>query len=177
MPSGLRSALRSLPLQRRVAYLTTVAVALAVAISSVAAYVTIRVSLYNALDNELINTATSLAKGPVTADIRALGGLTEASLRAENVSLAAVRADGERYFVPDERERLVLGDQELAIARTQLGNSVRSGVSTSGEEYRIVAVPVPGLANYALVLGRPLEPTNDILSSLWVVLIIFGARG
>ena len=177
MPSGLRSALRSLPLQRRVAYLTTVAVALAVAISSVAAYVTIRVSLYNALDNELINTATSLAKGPVTADIRALGGLTEASLRAENVSLAAVRADGERYFVPDERERLVLGDQELAIARTQLGNSVRSGVSTSGEEYRIVAVPVPGLANYALVLGRPLEPTNDILSSLWVVLIIFGSLG
>jgi len=175
--SGLRSALRSLPLQRRVAYLTTVAVALAVAISSVAAYVTIRVSLYNALDNELINTANSLATGPVTADIRALGGLTEASLRAENVSVAAVRADGERYFVPDERERLVLGDRELAIARTQLGNSVRSGVSTSGEEYRVVAVPVPGLANYALVLGRPLEPTNDILSSLWVVLIIFGASG
>jgi two-component system sensor histidine kinase MprB len=175
--TGLRSALRSLPLQRRVAYLTTFAVALAVAISSVAAYVTIRVSLYNALDNELINTATSLAKGPVTTDIRTLGGLTEASLRAENVSLAAVRADGERYFVPDERERLVLGDQELAIARTQLGNSVRSGLSTSGEEYRIVAVPVPGLATYALVLGRPLEPTNDILSSLWVVLIIFGGSG
>ena len=64
MPSGLRSALRSLPLQRRVAYLTTVAVALAVAVSSVAGYVTIRVSLYSALDNELINTATSLAKGP-----------------------------------------------------------------------------------------------------------------
>ena len=48
--------------------------------------------------------------------------------------------------MPDERERLVLGDEELAIARTQLGDSVRSGVSTSGEEYRIVAVPVPGLA-------------------------------
>ncbi len=177
MPSGLTSALRSLPLQRRVAYLTAVAVALAVAVSSVAGYVTIRVSLYSALDNELINTATTLAKGPVAGDIRTLGGLTEASLRAENVSVAAVRADGERYFVPDERERLVLGDDELSIARTQLGNSVRSGVSSIGEEFRIVAVPIPGLGSYALVLGRPLEPTNDILSSLWLVLIIFGASG
>jgi two-component system sensor histidine kinase MprB len=177
VPSGLTSALRSLPLQRRVAYLTAVAVALAVAVSSVAGYVTIRVSLYSALDNELINTATTLAKGPVAGDIRTLGGLTEASLRAENVSVAAVRADGERYFVPDERERLVLGDDELSIARTQLGNSVRSGVSSIGEEFRIVAVPIPGLGSYALVLGRPLEPTNDILSSLWLVLIIFGASG
>ena len=177
MPSGLTSALRSLPLQRRVAYLTAVAVALAVAVSSVAGYVTIRVSLYSALDNELINTATSLAKGPVAGDIRTLGGLTEASLRAESVSVAAVRADGELYFVPDERERLVLGVDELTIARTQLGNSVRSGVSTSGEEFRIVAVPIPGLGSYALVLGRSLEPTNDILSSLWLVLIIFGVSG
>jgi len=177
VPAGLTSALRSLPLQRRVAYLTAVAVALAVAVSSVAGYVTIRVSLYSALDNELINTATSLAKGPVAGDIRTLGGLTEASLRAENVSVAAVRADGELYFVPDERERLVLGVDELSIARTQLGNSVRSGVSTSGEEFRIVAVPIPGLGSYALVLGRSLEPTNDILSSLWLVLIIFGVSG
>jgi len=43
---------------------------------------------------------------------------------------------------------------------------------------RIVAVPITELAgNYALVIGRPLQPTNDILSSLWLVLIIFGASG
>ena len=48
---------------------------------------------------------------------------------------------------------------------------------TGGEEYRIVAVPITDLGNYALVLGRPLQPTNDILSSLWLVLIIFGGGG
>jgi HAMP domain-containing protein len=50
-------------------------------------------------------------------------------------------------------------------------------VTTGGEEYRIVAVPITDLGNYALVLGRPLQPTNDILSSLWLVLIIFGVAG
>ena len=47
-------------------------------------------------------------------------------------------------------------------------------MTTGGEGYRVVAVPITDLGNYALVLGRPLQPTNDILSSLWLVLIIFG---
>jgi two-component system sensor histidine kinase MprB len=65
----------------------------------------------------------------------------------------------------------------LAVARLQSGYSARSGVTTGGEEYRIIAVPITDLGNYALVLGRPLQPTNDILSSLWLVLIIFGVAG
>ena len=64
-----RSWLRALPLQRRVAYLTTVAVALAVAATSVAGYVTLRFSLYQALDSELVATAVSL-RVPVAEDIR-----------------------------------------------------------------------------------------------------------
>jgi len=39
-----------------------------------------------------------------------------------------------------------------------------------------VAVPVPN-THLALVLGRPLRPTNLVLSSLWLVLVIFGAAG
>ncbi|HKX15985.1 MAG TPA: HAMP domain-containing sensor histidine kinase [Propionibacteriaceae bacterium] len=173
----LRAWLRAFPLQRRVAYLTTVAVALAVAVTSVAGYVTLRISLYRALDAELVQTATSLAAVPVAEDIRILGGLTERALRAGNVSVAAIRTDGEIFNVPDERDHLVLGPEELAVARLQSGYSARSGVTTGGEEYRIVAVPITDLGNYALVLGRPLQPTNDILSSLWLVLIIFGVAG
>ena len=177
MVARLKAWLRALPLQRRVAYLTTVAVALAVAVTSVAGYVTLRISLYSALDEELVEIATSLAAVPVAQDIRTLGGLTERALRAGNVSVAAIRTDGEAFYVPDERDHLVLGAEELAVARLQSGYSARSGVTTDGEEYRIVAVPITDLGNYALVLGRPLEPTNNILSSLWLVLIIFGATG
>jgi two-component system, OmpR family, sensor histidine kinase MprB len=166
----LRAWLRAFPLQRRVAYLTTIAVALAVAITSVAGYMTLRISLYRALDAEMVETATSLAVVPVAQDIRTLGGLTERALRAGNVSVAAIRTDGAIFNVPDERD-------QLAVSRLQSGYSARSGVTTGGEAYRIVAVPMTDLGNYALVLGRPLQPTNDILSSLWLVLIIFGVGG
>jgi two-component system, OmpR family, sensor histidine kinase MprB len=172
----LKEWLRGLPLQRRVAYLTTVAVALAVALTSVAGYLTLRISLYRALDEELGNIASSLAV-PVAQDIRSLGGLTERALRAGNISVAAVRADGTIFTVPDERTHLVLGPRELAVSKLQTGRSARSGVTTDGVAYRIVAVPITELGNYALVVGRPLQTTNDILSSLWLVLIIFGAAG
>jgi two-component system, OmpR family, sensor histidine kinase MprB len=177
MVRRLRAWLRAWPLQRRVAYLTTIAVALAVAVTSVAGYVTLRISLYRALDAEMVQTATSLAAVPVAQDIRTLGGLTERALRAGNVSVAAVRTDGEIFYVPDERDHLVLGHEELAVARLQSGYSARNGVTSGGDAFRIVAVPIPDLGNYALVLGRPLQPTNDILSSLWLVLIIFGVAG
>ena len=177
MVRRLRAWLRAWPLQRRVAYLTTIAVALAVALTSVAGYVTLRISLYRALDAEMVQTATSLAVVPVAQDIRTLGGLTERALRAGNVSVAAIRTDGETFYVPDERDHLVLGATELAVARLQSGYSARNGVTSGGDAYRIVAVPITDLGNYALVLGRPLRPTNDILSSLWLVLIIFGVAG
>jgi two-component system sensor histidine kinase MprB len=168
--------LHALPLQRRVAYLTTVAVALAVAATSVAGYVTLRYSLYGALDDELTDIASSLAV-PVAQDIRNLGGLTDRALRAGNVSVAAVRSDKQVFYVPNERERLVLDADEYAVARLHSGSTARTGIATDGVEYRIVAIPISGLDDYALVLGRPLQATNNILSSLWLVLIIFGVSG
>ena len=172
----LRGRLSALPLQQRVAFLTTVAVALAVAATSIAGYLTLRYSLYNALDSELVDVATSLSV-PVAQDITNLGGLTERALRAGNVSVAAIRADGATFYVPDERQHLVLGADELAVARLHMGHSARSGQSGDGEAYRIVAVPIADLPGYALVLGRPLETTTNILGSLGVVLLVFGVTG
>ncbi len=143
MLSRARAWLKSWPLQRRVAWLTTVAVALAVAATSVAGYVTLRYSLYSALDDELIDIASSLAV-PVAQDIRNLGGLTERALRAGNISVAAVRADKTVFYVPDEREHLVIGHDEYAVARLHRSATARSGVASDGEEYRIVAVPITG---------------------------------
>src|SRR5215210_5431918 len=98
MRLDLRSWLRALPLQRRVAYLTTVAVALAVAVTSVAGYVTLRISLYRTLDNELVATAAALARGPAAEDLRTIGNLTERSVRSDNLTVAVVRADTSTYF-------------------------------------------------------------------------------
>jgi two-component system sensor histidine kinase MprB len=167
---------RSLPLQRRVGYLTTIAVALAVAVTSVAGYLTLRFSLYQALDAELTDVAVSLTT-PVARDIRSMGGLTGSALRVGNASLAVVRADGTILYVPEETSHLVLGPEELAVAKRSSGTTARSGLASDGREYRIVAVPMTELPNHALVLGRPLQATNRILSSLWLVLIVVGVAG
>ena len=90
-------------------------------------------------------------------------------MEAGNFSVAAVRADGGCSSCPTSATSWCWA-QELAVARLQSGYSARSGVTETGVEYRIVAVPLDEVSgNYALVLGRPLNSTNDILSSLWPV--------
>ncbi|MGI3784673.1 MAG: hypothetical protein ACRYG2_28265, partial [Janthinobacterium lividum] len=171
-----RSWLGLLPLQRRVGYLTTAAVALAVALASLAGWMTVRSSLYSSLDNELVDVASSLSV-PAAQDIGNLGGLTERSLRAGNISVAAIRSDGKIFYVPDEREHLVLGPDELATARLHFGSSARSGRMSDGERVRIVAVPITNLSGVALVVGRPLAATDGVLSSLLLVIGVIGLLG
>ncbi|WP_183342535.1 sensor histidine kinase [Microlunatus antarcticus] len=165
-----------LPLQRRVGYLTTAAVAVAVALASLAGWATVRSSLYSSLDSELVDVATSLSV-PAAQDINNLGGLTERSLRAGNISVAAIRSDGTTYYVPDERDHLVLGPDELATARVHFGYSARSGRMSDGERYRIVSVPITNLPGVALVVGRPLAATDAVLGSLLLVVGVIGLLG
>jgi len=174
--SRFRERLSRAPLQRRVALLTSFAVAIAVAVTGMAGYFTLRLALYRSLDSELTAVAEALS-GRVASNIRSIGGLTEFTLEAGNFSVAVVRADGEVSYVPGEQVHLEVGDTELAVARLHNGVSARSGTDTEGRPFRIVAVPLQSLDNYALVLGRPLDVTNDILSSLWIVLVLFGATG
>ena len=158
------------------ALLTSFAVAVAVAVTGMAGYFTLRLALYRSLDSELTSVASALSN-PIARSIGNIGGLTEFTLEAGNFSVALVRADGAVKYVTGEEVHLQVGDDELAMARLQNGISSRSGTDTAGRPYRIVAVPLTGLNDYALVLGRPLNVTNDILSSLWIVLVLFGVTG
>jgi len=171
-----RTWLGLLPLQRRVGYLTTAAVALAVALATLAGWTTVRASLYASLDSELVDVASSLSV-PAAQDISNFGGLTERTLRAGNISVAAVRADGTVYDVPDERQHLVLGPDELATARLHFGHSARSGRTADGSRFRIVAVPIATLPGVALVVGRPLAGTDAVLRSLLLVVGLIGLLG
>jgi two-component system sensor histidine kinase MprB len=171
-----RAWLGLLPLQRRVGYLTTAAVALAVALASVAGWMTVRASLYASLDSELVDVATSLSV-PAGQDIDNLGGLTERSLRAGNISVAAIRSDGKIFYVPDERQHLVLGPDELTTARLHFGHSARSGTTADGARFRIVTIPIPSQPGLALVVGRPLAATDAVLNSLLLVVGVIGLLG
>lgn len=162
-------------LGRRIAVLTAVAVAGAVLITGIAGWLVTRVSLYQQLDDELTEIA-SFTSESVSNDIATLGGLDDEALRTVNVSLLVLRSDGQVLRVPGASTSLVWGADEMAIARLQQGSSARDGLADNGTHYRIVAVPmrVDDGGSYALVIGRPLQPYTSILSSLAVVMVVFG---
>jgi two-component system sensor histidine kinase MprB len=152
-----------------------VAVALAVAVTGAAAYMTTRVALYQQLDSELLDLATTVAT-PLSDHPDSLSDLSETGLQITDVSAAVIEADGEVRQFPRLQVRLRPGPEELEVAKLGTGRSVRTAVASNGPPYRMVAVPIRN-AQEALVLGRPLRQTNLILSSLWLVLVIFGAAG
>ncbi len=171
----LRAFLRTFSLQTRVTVLTAVAVALAVAVTGAAAYLTTRVALYQQLDSELLDLATTVAT-PLGDHPQDLTGLGSGTLQAGGVSAAVVGADGRIYQVPQGQVDLRPGAAEKAVARMGSGRSIRTAVASNGQPYRVVAVPIRH-STMALVLGRPLRQTNLVLSSLWLVLVLFGAAG
>jgi two-component system sensor histidine kinase MprB len=172
----LRSVLsvNNRPLHDRLAALVSAAVAGAVAITGLAAYIITTVAVYNQLDDELFDIAGVTANW-IRGDAEAMGGLNSDALATANVSMMLVKADGDVIYPPGTSVKLLPSATERAIARTQIGSSSRTGVDTAGSPYRIVAIPLTdGDQSYALLLGRPLGPTDQILRILAFSLLTFG---
>ena len=79
-----------------------------------------RISLYNALDEELVEIASSLAVVPVAQDIRTLGGLTERALRVGQLG-----PDG--GFTQAFRQQEHGAPAEVGIVRDRHGVAARMG--------------------------------------------------
>lgn len=172
----LRSVLsvNNRPLHDRLAALVSAAVAGAVAITGIAAYIITTVAVYNQLDGELFDIA-AVTSNWIRGDAESMGGLNSDALSTANVTMMLVRSDNYELYPPGNSAHLLPSAAERAIARTQVGSSARTGVDTAGNPYRIVAVPLTdGANNYALLLGRPLGPTDQILRILAFSLLTFG---
>ncbi|MGV8907365.1 MAG: ATP-binding protein [Propionicimonas sp.] len=172
----LRSVLsvNNRPLHDRLTALISAAVAGAVAITGIAAYVITTVAVYDQLDRELVDIA-AVTSNWISGDIESMGGLNSDALATANVTVLLIRSDNRTIAPPGATTVLVPSAREMAVARTQTGSSARTGVDTEGNPYRIVAVPLTdGTNHYALVLGRPLEATDEILRILAFSLLTFG---
>ncbi len=171
-------SVRERPLQDRLAVLVAVAVAGAVALTGFAAYLITAFTVYDQLDTELADVATIMSDS-LSGELESMGGLDPNAMRAANVTVMLVRSDNRTFSAPGAAAAdavLVPSVQELTVARIQYGFSARTGLSATGQRYRIVAVPLTdGRAFYSLVLGRPLAPTDAILSTLATSLLVFGA--
>ncbi len=172
----LRSVLsvNNRPLHDRLAALVSAAVAGAVAITGIAAYIITTVAVYNQLDGELFDIAGVTASW-IRGDVESMGGLNSDALATANVTMMLVRSDNARITPPGASTVLEPTAAERAIARTQMGATARTGVDQAGTPYRIVAIPLTdGPNHYALMLGRPLGPTDQILRILAFSLLTFG---
>jgi two-component system, OmpR family, sensor histidine kinase MprB len=164
-----------LSLANRVSALTAIAVGVAVAVTSIAAFVTLRHQLYSSLDSSLLNRATAAARAGLVpqATVRQI---PSAWLGAADVRFATVQADGAIYSPPQRGAGDIhLGLPELEVARGHDSYAVRTIHSSDGVDYRVVTVPSePGTA---LALAQSLEPTQETLGELGVVMLIVGALG
>ncbi|MDR1852709.1 MAG: HAMP domain-containing histidine kinase [Propionibacteriaceae bacterium] len=165
------------PLQDKLAALISAAVAGAITVTGIAAYLITTSTVYSQLDEELYDIAES-TKGWIGGDIEGLGGLNNDLLTAANATVLVVKADKSTF--PQQNALLAYTQDEVAIARLQQGKLASTVRSVDGEDFRVVVVPVSGTdaqgttGHYALVVGREISPTQSILRSLASSLLIFG---
>jgi two-component system, OmpR family, sensor histidine kinase MprB len=162
------SRLQRVSLRNRVTWLAAMCVAGAVALVSVGAFVTVRDSLYQQLDDSLTERAVEAAEGPLvrTADLQQV---PVAFFVATNFKINVLSADG-TVFGPEQRPPMSV--LELSVAKGEVQRSLRTDKASNS---RVVAVPTG--RNAALVMSTSLQPTQRTLAQLSVVLVVMGGAG
>ncbi|WP_206024350.1 HAMP domain-containing sensor histidine kinase [Rhodococcus sp. 14C212] len=158
---------RSVPLRRRVTLLAAGAVAIAVAVTSIAAYAVVARALYADVDKQLRARAAALVESStlITYDPRYIGG---AQLYSSDISVALIYSDLGQYVPPGSS--VPIGSAELAVARGERESSLR----TVGHQ-RVLAQRIPD--GSTIVIAQRLQPTADILKRLASVLFVVGGCG
>ncbi len=162
-------------LASRVTVLTTMAVALTVALVALGAFVTVRMQLQSSLDDSLVERAHNAAAAIEQVDQLNESSLTQYRLAVTEVRTGLMRSDGQVNF-PDTGDVLDLDERELAVATGDSDMSVRT-IRSGGTDYRVVAVPVPSRPGYALIVAQSLEPQQQLLAKLGLVTLLFGIAG
>lgn len=173
-PAGqLRERLRQLPLRTRVGVLAALGVGLAVLITAIAAYATVRVELTQSVDNNLLDRARQAVASPLGDPAQLVRVPAEAILAAD-VRIGLVRFDGQAFSARGEETGPPISAPELAVARGEVDQSIRTA-ELDGVRYRVVAVPA--LRGVALVLAQPTATVDRVLDRLGLVSLVAGGVG
>lgn len=160
-------------LASRVIWLTTIAVALSVALVAVGAYFTARVQMQNALDDSLLDRANKAAATDTLLDAGS-AGIPPWALGAADVRIAVLDFTGSMTIL-DRGPSMNLGTPEIAVARGKHEDSLRT-ILVAGERYRVAAVPTQR-DGIALIFAQPLESQDRTLARLGWVTVAFGIFG
>ncbi len=179
LPRGWLS--EKLSLHARVTLLAAVAGGLAVALVSLAAYLTVRQQMYSNLDSNLLDRAQSAVEQGVLTRPDQIRGVPATALGAADVLIGLAEVDpidgSLGVYTFSRATAPPIGGAEAAVAMRDASESVRTTAVSGHPPYRVVAVQVPGLNQRAFVLAQSLGPTNRTLHNLGVVLWAVGALG
>ncbi|GAA3678485.1 HAMP domain-containing sensor histidine kinase [Nocardioides ginsengisoli] len=160
-------------LASRVIWLTTIAVALSVALVATGAYITARVQMTQALDDALLSRAKGAAKSNELLEAGSKG-IPPWALGAGDVRIAFLDFQG-TTAVLDRGPTIDFGKPELQVAQGRLDYSLRT-ILIAGHRYRVVAVPTQK-SGIALIIAQPLEDQDRTLARLGWVTLAFGLFG
>ena len=166
---GVWSYLRRKPLQRRVTWMMTLAMAVFVIISNMAGYVALRATLIQASQSIAMDVAHDLV-APASQSLQQSGQLGADVSQAAGVIVEAVSTEGSVVRVPGASEELVIEPGDLASATPDGPTGRRMGVDASGKPYVVVSVPL-GSTGYGLVVARPLSTILSILETERLILL------
>jgi two-component system sensor histidine kinase MprB len=160
---------RSVSLRWRVTLLAASVVAIAVAVTSIAAYALVARSLYADVDNQLRARADVM----INSNIDLLGFqsiVAFSSLYSNDMGIALIYPGVGAAYRPPQRIDPPIGPAELAVAHGRTDMSLR----TANNQRVLTRRTKSGTT---LVLSRPLQPTRDVLDRLAWLLFVVGGCG
>ncbi|MFJ9829100.1 sensor histidine kinase [Streptomyces sp. NPDC101160] len=161
---------RSRPLRSRLALLTALAVAVAVAAVSLACWFVTRAQLESELDSSLRgskvdNTYLNLVLGGCRTDTRV------PPLPPYTVQI--VLADG--TVCTSGKAPIPAQDVDVAVAQGLLTDTLHTTKDDDGREMRVYTYDQPGRIGMAVSLARPLSEVDNSMNTLaWVLLVVSG---
>lgn len=160
-------------LASRVTVLTTMAVGFAVTAVAFSAYATVRMQSLTALD-ESLHTRAAQAAHADTLDSLSRDQIPPWALGAADVKIMFLDAPTRTVRGSSASAAAQIGQPEFRVALGRDSWSART-VRLDGDRYRVVAVRAePG---QALILCQSLEPTEEMLDRLGLVMLLFGLAG
>ncbi|GAB2588565.1 sensor histidine kinase [Microlunatus antarcticus] len=161
-------------LQRRVGRFTLLIVALAVLVTGLGGYLASRAAAFNAADDALLRASdmalADLGPAPGPADLERF---VSTAPGLSTIVTAVVRADGSvlRGTTPDV---VPVQAGDVAVAGGLRDAYTHSATTDAGALYRVRVVPLGAEPGTALLVGRPMAGTQQILMALAMGLLVCG---
>ena len=161
-------------LASRVILLTTLTVALTVAVLALGAFMTVRMQMQASLDASLLDRAELAAQRPTLSELTAQRQVPSWAFGAADVRIAFIN-DKRKAWSIDDGPVLQLGNPEIDVAKGSTPHSIRT-IEAGETRYRVVTVPTRD-SGVALVIAQSLRPQETVLDRLGIVMLLFGVAG